>query len=116
MKFNKFAISISILALTSGCAFQYYDADTQTDHIWGFGHMAMKAEPPSEDVKAVVKGSQIIGFSVGTRKEQQFLTFGYENAQRLEVVHPDTALRLEWPDSDLFKVRIGSEWPHDELE
>ncbi|MFT4589665.1 MAG: hypothetical protein ACI8QF_003782, partial [Limisphaerales bacterium] len=46
------------LAFASGCAVHYYDKETGTEHLWGFGHLRMKAEP-SEDgvVRAVMTGT-----------------------------------------------------------
>jgi hypothetical protein len=95
----------------SGCAVHYYDPETGSEHIWGFGHMVMKATTPREGYRALVRGTEVIGLTVGRLDDQQYLTIGWEKRQRLEIVDESAAIRLEWPDSSFLRVRVGSEWP-----
>lgn len=62
---DKVLISILFVILSQGCACHYYDSKTGTEHIWGFGHMMMKATAQSEGVKSIVRGNELIGFGAG---------------------------------------------------
>ena len=94
-----------------GCAIHYYDPKTQTEHLWGFGHMAMKVSEPSEGVRAVVRGVDTIGLGVGSLPGHGYLAAGWQSVRRLEIVDENTAVRLEWPTADFFNVRVGSQFP-----
>lgn len=98
-------------ALLSGCAVQYYDPDTGTTHVWGFGHMAMKVSPPNEGVQAVVRATSLLGLSLGRTGDRTYLTLGYDTEQQTEIVAESTSVRVEWPAGDLFNLRAGSTWP-----
>ena len=41
--------------LPSGCAIHYFDAETGTEHLWGFGHLKMKVGELREGLQAVVR-------------------------------------------------------------
>jgi hypothetical protein len=95
----------------TGCAIHYFDTKTGTEHIWGFGHMKMKAAPKEEGLQAIVRGTDVLGLSMGSADNQAYLTLGWHNIQRIDIVAESTAVRLEWPNSDFVNVRIGSEFP-----
>lgn len=107
------SIMLAILAawLSAGCAIHYFDAATGTEHIWGIGHLKMKAAAPEEGVRAVVRGTDVVGISFGRADQQLYVTVGWHRIQRLDVLAEDTALRLEWPGSDFSGVRVGSAFP-----
>ncbi|MFI5399050.1 MAG: hypothetical protein ACHQ9S_26260 [Candidatus Binatia bacterium] len=94
-----------------GCAIQYTDSKTGADHIWGFGHLAMKATVPNEGKKAVVRGVTLCGVALGLRDGHAFFEIGWEEQQRVEVVDENTQVRLEAPSSDLLNIRVGSRPP-----
>lgn len=98
--------------LLPGCAIHYYDPKTQTEHLWGFGHMAMKVSAPQEGVRAVVRGVDTLGLGVGSLPGHGYFAAGWQSVRRLEIVDEHTAVRLEWPAADFFNVRVGSEFPH----
>ena len=98
-------------ALLSGCAVQYYDPETGASHVWGFGHMSMKMSPPNEGLQAVIRGTRVLGLSLGRVRDRTYLTFGYDSEQQTDVMADDTSVHLEWPAGDLFNVRVGSSWP-----
>ena len=107
---------LSLLAvLLSGCAVHYYDSETQVEHVWGIGHMMLKASVPKEGLKATVRGTALLGVSVGLVDQGGYLTLGWEKRQLMEIVDKDTAVRLEWPRGDLLNLRVGSEWPTEVL-
>jgi hypothetical protein len=94
----------------SGCAIQYFDPETGTEHLWGIGYMRMKVGQANEGVRAVVTGTDTLGIagSVGSRGR---ITLGWERLSQFRVFDTDTSVRLEWPSADLFSVRIGSTFP-----
>jgi hypothetical protein len=100
-----------ILLTTIGCAIHYYDPKTGAEHIWGFGHLKMKAAPENEGLHAVVRGTDVLGVSLGSAEKQAYLTVGWHRVQRLDIAAESTAIRLEWPTSDFVDVRIGSRFP-----
>jgi len=112
---NDFTRAIILLCLSclmfTGCAIHYFDTKTGTEHIWGFGHMKMKAAPKEEGLQAIVRGTDVLGLSMGSADNQAYLTLGWHNIQRIDIVAESTAVRLEWPNSDFVNVRIGSEFP-----
>lgn len=67
-----------LMPSATGCAVHYYDAKTGTEHIWGFGHMKMRVTPPNEGLQTVVRGTDVIGASIGSAKG---------HAHRLIAVH-----------------------------
>ncbi len=100
-----------IIILANGCAVHYYDADTQAEHVWGIGHMMLKATTPRENLKATVRGTALSGLSIGVGDQGTSLTLGWEKRQLVEITDKNAAVRLEWPRGDLLNLRIGSEWP-----
>ena len=96
---------------TAGCAIHYFDPTTGTEHLWGFGHMKMKVAAPNEGLQALVRETQTLGLAVGSLEAQSYLSLGIQRKRRLEVIDENTAIRFEWPNSDFFSVRVGSEFP-----
>ena len=73
--------------------------------------MQMKVVAPNEGCRAVVKGTEILGLALGTGEESYYTVFGWDKRRALTVVDENISVRLEWPDSDFFKVRVGSDPP-----
>jgi len=94
--------------VSPGCAVHYYDAKSGTENVWGLGHVKMKVTPERESVQAVVRGAQMIGFYVGAERENCYLGLGWDNRREISVTTSNSSVRLEWPDSDFFNVRVGS--------
>ena len=116
--------SVAMLALGlgsflhSGCAFHHYDAETGTEHLWGFGHFRMKA-PPQTGARPVVVGAQMLGLNVRTGRDDYGLGVGWDSHSRVTMPANGTLL-MEWPTNasplpremrDLFTVRIGTNLP-----
>lgn len=105
------ALIALFVLLCGGCAIHYFDPETGTEHLWGFGHMKMKVSPPTEGVQAVVRGTDVLGLSIGSADQQVYLTAGWHRVQRLDVIAESTAVRLEWPSADFVEVRVGTAFP-----
>lgn len=96
----------------SGCAVHYFDPDTQTEHLWGFGHMKMKYLEPNEGLQAVVHGTDVIGVSFGKADKHGYFTVGWQRLEFIDIVKQSTGVRLEWPTGGFVNVRIGSRFPY----
>ena len=104
------------LSLT-GCAIHYYDKDSQAEHLWGFGHIKMKAAPSADDVvRALITSSQTIGIDVLVGEEVSGIGLGYAKRERIRVLE-DSSVALIWPENrflwrpDFFDVRVGASPP-----
>src|SRR6266436_4608628 len=73
------------LAVCSGCSVHYYDKQTGTEHLWGFGHMKMKIESPNEGVQAVVKGTETLGFNLAAGQEDYNIGLGWDYRRRMVI-------------------------------
>src|SRR5262245_15830448 len=61
-----------LVAILGGCAIHYYDKETQAEHIWGFGHMKLKASVPQEGTRAIVKQTELLGLGIGVGSEHYY--------------------------------------------
>jgi hypothetical protein len=105
-------LGLGVVSLTvGGCAIHYFDEATGTEHIWGFGHLAMKPGAPTEGVRAVARRTDIIGLSVGKVQEGPYLALGWDARQRIEILEDSTAVCLAWPQGSFYNARIGSHFP-----
>lgn len=92
---------------SKGCALHYYDQETQAEHIFGFGHMVMKAQDAGQDRVAVVRGKTTFGLSTGTDDNGGNLTAGWSSNRSINILQPDTSVELIWPTNDFLNIRIG---------
>jgi hypothetical protein len=109
-------ITIGILILSLGaasCAVHYYDTATGTEHIWGFGHMAMTASASNEGLKAVGRRTDVVGISVGILPDESHVGFGWNARQRMEIVDENTQVCITWPSGSFYNPRVGSTFPRD---
>lgn len=74
------------MVVYTGCAVQYYDPVTHTDHLWGFGHFRMKVAPASEGVQAIVKGATVVGASVKIAPDDTHLAVGWDKSTQMAVM------------------------------
>ena len=107
MSLARLLFGIATVWALAGCAIHYSDSETGAEHVWGFGHLAMKATDPSARKKAIVRGVTVFGVGLGLRDSSPFLIIGWERLPTVEVMDENTDLYLEGPDSDLLKLRVG---------
>ena len=105
-------VLIVLVGFVSGCAVHYFDKKTDTEHIWGVGHMVMKASSPKEGHQALIRGTDVAGFALGKSDAGGYLIVGWEQRRRVEIIDQNTSVRLEWPRADFLNLRVGSDWPH----
>jgi hypothetical protein len=107
MKQIKKTAVIATLSILSGCGIHYYDPETKTEHLFGFGHMVMKVQDAGAKRIATVTGYTDLGFVAGTDDAGGRITAGWSNNKNIRILEPDTAIELTWPSNDLLNVRIG---------
>ena len=95
----------------AGCAVHYSDSSTGAEHVWGFGHMVMKATVANEGKKAIVRGVSLLGVGLGLEEGSPFLILGWEERQRVDIVDENTTICLDGPHNDFLRLRVGSEFP-----
>lgn len=103
-------IVVGIIAFPMlGCAIYYRDADSGAEHIWGFGHLAMKATPPLDGKQALIRRATLTGIAVGVDDGSLGLSIGWDQRERILVYDENTALTIQRPPSnDFFYFKIGS--------
>jgi hypothetical protein len=104
------SLLVPLLLQGTGCAVHYFDKQTGTEHLWGFGHLKMNAGPPSEGVQAVVKGTSTLGFNLATGSDDYGIGVGWDYRRRI-VISSNATVRLEWPNGDFFNIRVGTTPP-----
>ena len=103
-------VVIALLPFGTGCAVHYYDARTGVEHVWGIGHLQMKAAPVTDGIDSVVSGRSLAGIGLGAGRDDYYVTAGWDYRRRI-VVGTNAALSLEWPNADFFNVRVGTNPP-----
>jgi hypothetical protein len=119
---------LSAFILTAnGCALHYYDRNSGTEHLWGFGHMKMRAVPQYGDgmpftnaVVAFVTGVRTAGLNLGVGSEFSGVAAGWDSRSRIIIRSEDSEFYLLWPTNtvrlpqdlkDVFTVRVGTDCP-----
>ena len=98
-----------ISLLLSGCAIYYRDRDTGAEHIWGFGHLAVKTIPPSGGPHALAQRMTLTGIAVGMDNGSLGVSIGYDRREHILVFDNNTALTIErHPSNDFFNFEIGT--------
>jgi hypothetical protein len=104
------------LLILPACAVHYYDEKTGAEHIFGLGHMVMKASTPDKNHQAIVRGTDILGVAFGKNDEGSYLSLGWDSRRRINVINEDALIELVWPDGDFLNTRIGSSLPSKTLK
>jgi hypothetical protein len=96
-------IAVSLLC-TSGCAFQYFDKQTQTQHLFGLGHLSMRTAT-NDTQSAVITGIETWGLSFGSTPDGAALNAGWVRSERAEVA-PAQDLSLRWQRGELQSLAL----------
>jgi len=103
---------IAFHGFITGCSIYYHDPQSGEDHIWGIGHLAMKALPAADGKQAIARKTTLTGVSVGVEEGSLGLSVGWDRRERIEVFSQSTSLLLERPSNgDFFAFRIGTPSP-----
>lgn len=97
--------------LLQACALHYFDPKTGAEHVFGFGHLVMKATVNEDCTEAVLLGRDLLGISAGRDEEGVQLALGWSRSRRVRVLDEDGLLLVEWPNADLVNARIGTALP-----
>ena len=97
----------------SGCAVYYRDRETGAEHIWGFGHLAVKTIPPSKGKQALIQKMTLTGVAVGVDNGSFGVSVGYDAREHILIYDENTAITIKRPPSnDPFYFKIGT-YPSD---
>lgn len=98
--------------LLSSCAIYYRDRDTGAEHIWGFGHLAVKTLPPNEGKQALVQRMTLTGIAVGMDNGSLGVSAGYDRREHILVFDENAAITMErHPSNDFFNFKIRTHPP-----
>jgi hypothetical protein len=106
-RFAGYGILAAICLTASGCGIHYFDSRTGTEHVWGFGHLCLRAQPATNSVQAVVKGYSIVGLKAGGSEDDYGVCVGYDSRRFIYVSPSNAAFALEWPNASFLNVRVG---------
>ena len=99
--------------ILSSCAVYYRDRDTGAEHIWGFGHLAVKTIPSHEGKQALIQRMTLTGIAVGTDNGSLGVSAGYDRREHILIFDENAAITIErHPSNDFFYFKIGT-YPSD---
>jgi hypothetical protein len=109
---NRFVFLLVFLSLfISSCAIYYRDSATNAEHIWGFGHLAIKPPLPAAEKQAVVTRVGLFGAAVGVEEGSFGFSLGFNQREKIMIYDPNSILSIKRPfNDDSFLFRFGS-WP-----
>lgn len=105
----KILVVAIVASLLSGCAIYYRDADSGAEHIWGFGHLAIKGHPPLDGKQALVRRTTLTGVALGVYDGSFGISIGWDQRERIIIYDENAAFTIKRPASnDYFDFKIGT--------
>ena len=100
--------SLMIYALfMSGCAVHYHDESDNSDHIYGFGHLAMRAVTDGSRKIAVSRQVSTLGSEVHAG-DKIGLSLGWSNEEEIQFFDKSARISLERPSElSIFSSRLN---------
>ena len=109
---SRFLVIVFLSLYLTGCAIYYRDPDSGAEHIWGFGHLAMKVTPPLEGKQAIIRRATLTGVALGTGQGSFGISVGYDRNESILIYDENTAISIQRPPSnDFFYFKIGTAPP-----
>ncbi len=106
---SKIIVVAMIAILTSGCAIYYRDRDSGAEHVWGFGHLAMKVTPALEEKQALIQRTTLPGVAVGMDNGELAMSVGWAQREHILIYEKNAAISIIRPPSnDFFHFEIGT--------
>ena len=98
-----------IFFVLSGCAIYYHDAETGAEHIWGFGHLAIKGHPHLEKKQALIRKTTLTGVALGFYDDSFGISIGWDQRERIIIYDENAAFTIKRPASnEYFDFKIGT--------
>jgi hypothetical protein len=108
----KFILSVALSFAVSGCAIYYRDAETGAEHIWGIGHLAIKATAPKDGKQAVISKATMTGIALGLEDNAVGMSAGFDQRERVTIYDENTSISIQRPgDGDFFLFKFGTQPP-----
>jgi hypothetical protein len=101
-------IFIIISITNSGCTVHYHDVSDNSDHVYGFGHLAMKVTTNGSKQIAVAKQVSTLGSELHAG-DKIGLSLGWSNEEEVRIFDKSTMISLEKPSgSSIFSSRVNN--------
>lgn len=106
---SNIGILVLIGFLLSGCAIYYRDRDSGAEHIFGFGHLAVKTIPPNNGKQALVQRITLTGLALGMDNGALGVSAGWDRREHILIYDENAAITIQRPPSnDFFYFEIGT--------
>ena len=109
----KFGLTLRIIVVgivafhMLGCAVYYRDRYTGAEHVWGFGHLAMKVSHPFDDKHALIQRTTLPGVAVGMDNGEWGMSVGWAQREHILIYDESTTISIQRPPSnDFFSFEI----------
>ncbi len=100
---------VIIALLLSSCAVYYLDRDSGAEHIWGFGHLSMKAAAPAKEKQALIQRATLTGIAIGLDNGSFGLSVGWNQREHILIYDENAAISIQrHPTNDFFYFKIGT--------
>lgn len=104
-------LSLAALALLPSCAFQTFDAETGTAHLWGAGRLSMSVRQSEDDprMQAITIGSETVGVAADGTPGSSGGGVGWRGAQVSYVLTEDQPLLVERQPGSLARHGVDED-------
>jgi hypothetical protein len=106
-KTNLRTITFLLVLTVSGCALYYHDDSDNSDHLYGFGHLAMKTITNGSTQIAVAKQVSTLGSELHAG-DRVGVSLGWSSEEEVDIFDKSARLSLEKPSGDsLFSTTLN---------
>ena len=100
-------ITFLLILMESGCAIYYHDNLDNSDHLYGFGHLAMKTITNGSTQIAVAKQISTLGSELHAG-DRVGISLGWSSEEEVDIFDKSVTVSLEKPSGDsLFSTTLN---------
>lgn len=93
-RLKRFVLSLNLLY--AGCAIHYHDERDNSDHVYGFGHLAMRAVTDGSKEMAIARQISTLGSELHVG-DKFGLSLGWSNEEEIQFYNQSAKISLEKP-------------------
>lgn len=97
-------VLLTFLLLT-GCAFYYFDEETNSQHLIGIGHMVTRVHGQDNSAVAMY-GVTTVGVGVGEIGQSSAVSVGFQSRRELTLVKEGSLVKLCWPSGQFLSFPV----------